>query len=167
MDKVFLRCREKRRDPKVTPFQVHCLTGNYSSISVTTPEPTVRPPSRIAKRRPFSIAMGVISSTLHNNVVAGHAHLNAFGQGDDAGNVGGTEVELRTIVVEEGSMTAAFFLGQDVNLTLELGVGMDGAGLAQNLASFDVRSCRYHAAERRCCRRLQRSPAACGTSRCR
>ena len=35
-----------------------------SSISVTTPEPTVRPPSRIAKRRPFSIAMGVISSTL-------------------------------------------------------------------------------------------------------
>ena len=35
-------------------------------------------------------------------------------------------------------MTAAFFLGQDVNLTLELGVGMDGAGLAQDLASFDV-----------------------------
>ena len=38
-------------------------TENYSATSVTTPEPTVRPPSRIAKRRPFSIAMGVISST--------------------------------------------------------------------------------------------------------
>ena len=36
---------------------------DYSLISITTPEPTVRPPSRIAKRRPFSIAMGVISST--------------------------------------------------------------------------------------------------------
>ena len=34
-----------------------------SSISETTPEPTVLPPSRIAKRRPFSIAIGVISST--------------------------------------------------------------------------------------------------------
>ena len=39
------------------------LWRNYSSISMTTPEPTVRPPSRIAKRRPFSIAIGVISST--------------------------------------------------------------------------------------------------------
>ena len=36
---------------------------NYSSMSITTPEPTVRPPSRMAKRRPFSMAMGVISST--------------------------------------------------------------------------------------------------------
>ena len=35
----------------------------YSTISLTVPEPTVRPPSRIAKRSPFSIAIGVISST--------------------------------------------------------------------------------------------------------
>src|SRR5437764_9235 len=31
-------------------------------ISVTTPAPTVRPPSRIAKRRPWSIAIGWPSS---------------------------------------------------------------------------------------------------------
>ncbi len=36
---------------------------DYWLMPVTTPEPTVRPPSRIAKRRPSSIAMGVISST--------------------------------------------------------------------------------------------------------
>ncbi len=36
----------------------------YSKISPTTPAPMVRPPSRIAKRRPCSIAIGVISSTL-------------------------------------------------------------------------------------------------------
>jgi hypothetical protein len=30
-------------------------------ILATTPEPTVRPPSRIAKRRPVSMAIGVIS----------------------------------------------------------------------------------------------------------
>ncbi len=32
-------------------------------ILATTPAPTVRPPSRIAKRRPSSIATGLISST--------------------------------------------------------------------------------------------------------
>ena len=35
----------------------------YSIILVTTPAPTVLPPSRIAKRSPSSIAIGVINST--------------------------------------------------------------------------------------------------------
>ena len=35
----------------------------------------------------------------------------------------GTEVELGTIAIEEGSVTAAFFLGQDVNLAHEVGLG--------------------------------------------
>jgi len=35
----------------------------YSMISATTPAPTVRPPSRIAKRSSLSIAIGVISVT--------------------------------------------------------------------------------------------------------
>ena len=38
-------------------------TGPYLMILATTPAPTVRPPSRIAKRRPSSIATGLISST--------------------------------------------------------------------------------------------------------
>jgi hypothetical protein len=40
--------------------------SNYFSarIDVTTPAPTVRPPSRIAKRIPFSIAIGFINSTV-------------------------------------------------------------------------------------------------------
>src|SRR5262245_29943297 len=37
--------------------------SRYLMISVTVPAPTVRPPSRIAKRSPLSIAIGVISST--------------------------------------------------------------------------------------------------------
>ncbi len=44
---------------------------NYSMISETTPEPTVLPPSRIAKRRPFSIAIGVISSTVISTLSPG------------------------------------------------------------------------------------------------
>ena len=35
-------------------------------------------------------------------------------------------------------MTAALVLGQDVHLARELGVGLDGAGLSQNLASLDL-----------------------------
>ena len=68
---------------------------------------------------------------IHLNVIAGHAHLYAFGKSDNTGNVGGSEIELRTIVGEEGSMTAALFLGQNVNLTAELGVRMNGAGFAR------------------------------------
>src|SRR5699024_4887725 len=75
---------------------------------------------------------------VHVDVIAGHAHLSALGQSDDAGHVGGTEVELRTIVVEEGGVTAAFLLGQDVHLTNELGVGVNGAGSTQNLATLDL-----------------------------
>ncbi len=40
------------------------LTSDYLMIFVTTPAPTVRPPSRIAKRKPSSIAIGAINSTL-------------------------------------------------------------------------------------------------------
>ena len=35
-------------------------------------------------------------------------------------------------------MTAALFLGQDVDLTLEVGVGMNGAGLSEDLAALDL-----------------------------
>ncbi len=35
----------------------------YSITSLMTPAPTVRPPSRMAKRNSFSIAIGVINST--------------------------------------------------------------------------------------------------------
>src|SRR5207249_2084666 len=43
-------------------FSRHVFSA-YSRISVTVPAPTVLPPSRIAKRSPFSIAIGVINST--------------------------------------------------------------------------------------------------------
>ena len=45
---------------------------------------------------------------VHVDVIARHAHLNALGQGDDTGNVGGTEVELRTITIEERDVTVSY-----------------------------------------------------------
>ena len=53
----------------------------------------------------------------HLNVVTRHAHLNAFGQLANTGNVSSSEVELRTVVVEERSMTATLVLGQNVYLS--------------------------------------------------
>ena len=43
----------------------------YSMMSATTPAPTVRPPSRIAKRSSLSIAIGVISSTVISTLSPG------------------------------------------------------------------------------------------------
>ena len=43
----------------------------YSKISEMTPAPTVRPPSRMAKRSSFSIAIGVISSAVSDTLSPG------------------------------------------------------------------------------------------------
>ena len=72
------------------------------------------------------------------SVIARLHHLNAFRQGDDAGDVGGTEVELRTVVGEERRVTAAFVLGQHVDFALELGVRGHGARSSQNLTTLDL-----------------------------
>src|SRR5438874_1782007 len=74
----------------------------------------------------------------HLGVVPGHDHLGALGKGDLAGDVGGAEVELGPVVLEEGGVAPALLLGQDIDLALEVGVGGDGAGLAQDLAPLDV-----------------------------
>ena len=44
--------------------RLYIISANYSMISLTTPAPTVRPPSRIAKRSSLSMAIGVIRSTV-------------------------------------------------------------------------------------------------------
>ena len=47
------------------------LAIGYSVIFVIEPAPTVRPPSRMAKRWPTSIAIGVISSTVISTLSPG------------------------------------------------------------------------------------------------
>ncbi|CDE18803.1 uncharacterized protein BN767_00670 [Acidiphilium sp. CAG:727] len=73
-------------------------------------------------------------------VVAGHNHFDSFGKFDGTGNVGSSEIELRSVVVEERSMSSAFFFGKDVNLTAEFGVSLNGAGFRDNLTPFDTAS---------------------------
>src|SRR5690242_18648103 len=75
---------------------------------------------------------------LHLGVVTRHDHLGALGEGHDAGHVRRTEVELRTVVVEERRVAATLVLGEDVGLGLELGVWGDRARLDDDLAALDV-----------------------------
>ena len=54
--------QENVNDKNTPWFHIYWKILHYSSILVTTPAPTVLPPSRIAKRSPCSTATGVINS---------------------------------------------------------------------------------------------------------
>ena len=75
---------------------------------------------------------------LDRHVVARHNHLGALGEVRHTGDVGGTEVELRTIAIEERGVTATLFLGKDVNLTNELRVRSYRTRLCEYLTANDV-----------------------------
>src|SRR3954447_16653488 len=75
---------------------------------------------------------------LHLGVVTGHDHLGALGKGHHAGDVGGAEVELRTVVVEERRVPATLVLAQDVYLGVEGGVRCRRTGLDDDLAALDL-----------------------------
>jgi len=60
----FLALGAGKGDHDADSLLCHGSTPAYSRILVMTPAPTVRPPSRMAKREPTSKATGTISLTL-------------------------------------------------------------------------------------------------------
>src|SRR5690554_401812 len=74
----------------------------------------------------------------HLGGVTRHDHLGALGQRDDAGDVRGAEVELRTVVRVERVVAATLILGQDVGGALEVRVRGNRTGLHDNLAALNV-----------------------------
>ncbi len=100
----------------------------------------------------------------HGDVVARHHHLPTLRQLDHAGHVGGAEVELRAIAIEEGLVPAPFRLAQHVHLGLELGVRGDGARLRQHLAALHVLAVDAAQQHARRCRPPGPDPGSCGTS---
>src|SRR5690606_30000946 len=74
----------------------------------------------------------------HLHVVTRHHHLYTFRQFTGTGYVGGAEVELRAVALEERRVTATFVLAQYVHLSFELGVRLDRARLGQYLATLHV-----------------------------
>ncbi len=55
----------------ITIYMIYLLISDYSMMEATRPDPTVRPPSRIAKLRPCSIATGWISSMVISTLSPG------------------------------------------------------------------------------------------------
>src|SRR5947209_6288445 len=72
------------------------------------------------------------------HVVAGHHHLGPAWQLCYSGYVRGAEVELWTVTLKERRMPSAFFLGQHINLGLELGVRRDRATLGQHHSALHI-----------------------------
>ena len=60
-----------RLDTECTPDTQFISSYNYSMIVATRPDPTVRPPSRIANVRPCAIAIGWISSIVISTLSPG------------------------------------------------------------------------------------------------
>src|SRR5690554_7220010 len=72
------------------------------------------------------------------NVIARHNHLYAFRQVASTGYVGGAEVELWTVAIEEWGMTTTFFFAQYVHFCFKVGVWLDRAWLSQYLTTLNV-----------------------------
>ena len=69
-------------------------------------------------------------------VITGHYHLYTLGQSDFTCNVERTDVELRTIVVVERSVTTTLFFLQDIYRSLEFRVRMNLSRVADNHTTF-------------------------------
>lgn len=70
------RCRLSKKELAKLVDQLFVNTEDYSTIFVTTPEPTVLPPSRMAKRLPSCIAIPFCSSTSRETLSPG-MHISA------------------------------------------------------------------------------------------
>src|SRR6202012_6068540 len=79
-----------------------------------------------------------VQPDLERDVVARHHHLRTCRQLRRSRHVRCTEVELRTIAVEERSVTSTLFLRQHVDLALELRVRRDRSRLRQHHPALHV-----------------------------
>ena len=123
----------KKKGLLCSPFLI-----SYSMISVTTPAPTVLPPSRIANRNPSSIAICVISLIVITDVVSGHYHLYPFRQLDYPRYIRRSEVKLRSVSIEERRMSSALFFLQYVYLPFEVRMRMNRSRRCQYLSALNL-----------------------------
>src|SRR6185437_14450791 len=77
------------------------------------------------KPRPFLQRHRSMQLHLHRDVVAWNHHLDAFGQPNRPRHIGGADVKLGPIAVEEGGVASALFLREHIDLRLELLMRLD------------------------------------------
>ena len=112
---ISIRCAAARYD------QILRLVNNGSNTAGTDSTATFAD----SESKTLLHSDGVNEFDGHFYVITGHAHLSTLRKVANACYVGCSEVELRTIVVEEWSMTSTFVLCQYIHLTLELCMRMD------------------------------------------
>ena len=103
------------------------LTGTYGTTALTDSE-----------AKTCVASYGVDELNIDLNVVAGHYHLYTLGESNLTGYVKSTDVELGTILIVEGSVTAAFLFLEDINRSLELAVRLNHTGMADYHTALDV-----------------------------
>src|SRR5215469_5570617 len=103
-------------------------------------DPGAHRPATLTDGEPELLLHGDGGDQLHldRDVVPRHHHLHVVRELHRPGHVGGAEVELRPVALEERGVTPALFLGQHVDLGLELGVRGDAARLGQHLPALHV-----------------------------
>ena len=105
---------------------------------VTRPAPTVRPPSRIANRKPSSIAIGAINDTFISRVVPRHHHLGTPRQLNRTSHIRRPEIELRPIPLKERRMTTTLLLGQHIHLRIKLGMRRNRTRSSNHLTPLHI-----------------------------
>src|SRR5690606_36620053 len=75
---------------------------------------------------------------IHSNVVTRHNHFLALWQSNFTGYIGSSKIELRSVSLQERSMSSTFVLLQDIYLSLEFNMRLNTAWLSQNLTTLDV-----------------------------
>src|SRR6187200_3028711 len=94
----------------------------------------------LADGEPKSLVHGDRLDQLHRHlrVVARHDQLLALRERDLARHVRRAEVELRAVLGEERRVAATLLLAEDVDLSVEVRVRRDRAGLREHLATLDL-----------------------------
>ena len=103
------------------------LTRTYGTTTLTDSE---------AQTWVQGYSVDQLNSNLY--VITRHYHLNASWQSDFTGAVHCTEIELRTILVSEWSMTSTLFLLQYIDRSLELLEGLDLSGMTEYHTTLDL-----------------------------
>ena len=104
----------------------------YFIIFVTTPAPTVLPPSRMANLCFFFKSYGSDQFDGKLYRIARHNHFHALGQSHISGNISSSDVELRFVAVEKRGCAGRLLLfGQNINFGLKFRMRRNRARLGQ------------------------------------
>src|SRR5262249_24818399 len=72
------------------------------------------------------------------DIISRHHHLHSLGKVHGPRHVRGSEIELGTVTREERGVPSTLFLGENIDLRLELGVRSDRSRFTDDLSSLDV-----------------------------